>query len=290
MDYTRDVQKALDYIEKNLNSKIDTKELAQIVGMSVYHFHRVFKKEIKVGIYKYIQKRRMSQAALLLLNSDLSILTISLISGFSSQEAFTRVFKRYYKMPPHQYKMQFKHFFRRQELMNDQEIKHWMITGENFDKYEVSMDYDMFHSDKKSVKIQGPNEKDASSFATVMQQINSKNYRNKRVKLSAYLKTEDVVGWAGIWFRIDGKNFNQLKFDNMEDRPIVGTNTWNYYSSVLDVPDEAERLVFGFLLQGPGILWADDFSINVVGNDVKTTDFNSELIFPDDPNNLSFTD
>ncbi|WP_244034412.1 hypothetical protein [Pseudolactococcus carnosus] len=76
----------------------------------------------------------------------------------------------------------------------------------------------------------------------------------------------------------------------MEDRPIVGTNPWNYYSSVLDVPDEAERLVFRFLLQGPGILWADDFSINVVGNDVKTTDFNSELIFPDEPNNLSFTD
>ena len=49
MDYTRDVQKALDYIEKNLNSKIDTKELAQIVGMSVYHFHRVLRKKQKWG-------------------------------------------------------------------------------------------------------------------------------------------------------------------------------------------------------------------------------------------------
>ena len=66
------------------------------------------------------------------------------------------------------------------------------------------------------------------------------------MRLSAYLKSESIEGWGGIWLRIDGKNFEQLAFDNMQNRPVTGTNDWNYYSSVLDVSQEAEVLNFGF--------------------------------------------
>ncbi len=65
-----------------------------------------------MGVYKYLQKRRMAHASLLLLKSELKIIEIALISGFSSQEAFSRVFKSYYQLPPRQYRIQFKNFFR----------------------------------------------------------------------------------------------------------------------------------------------------------------------------------
>lgn len=52
-----------------------------------------------MGVYKYVQQRRITQASFLLLNTDLRIIDISIISGFSSQEAFTRVFKQYSEPP-----------------------------------------------------------------------------------------------------------------------------------------------------------------------------------------------
>ena len=49
-----------------------------------------------------------------------------------------------------------------------------------------------------------------------------------------------------------------------------------------------EALPFPAFIRGPGD--KSLFANQAVGNDVKTTDFNSELIFPDEPSNLSFTD
>ena len=88
MDYTKDIQLALLYIENNLTGDLSSKEIAKKAGMSEFHFQRVFKKQLGMGVYKYLQKRRMAHASLLLLKSELKIIEIALISGFSSQEAF----------------------------------------------------------------------------------------------------------------------------------------------------------------------------------------------------------
>lgn len=289
MDYTKDIQKAMIYIEKNLDKHLTLNEIAKTAGMSEFHFQRIFKKQLKIGVYKYIQKRRMANASFLLLNSELRIIDIALVSGFSSQEAFSRVFKMYYQLPPRQYRVQFKNFFRRNLKMTDTKIKGWLISGNNFDKYDITLDFTQFHSGKQSVKISRTNSLYTEEFATVMQQVSAKNYLNKRIRISAYLKSEEVEGWGGIWLRIDGKQFEQLKFDNMQDRPVKGTNDWNYYSSVLDVPQEAEVLNFGFLLQGEGTLWADDFCLEIVPEDIETTDFDSNY-YPVEPQNLSFSE
>ncbi|MGX7198122.1 helix-turn-helix transcriptional regulator [Enterococcus olivae] len=288
MDYTEDIQKALVYIEENLTETLSLENISKKVGMSEFHFQRVFKKQLHMGIYKYIQKRRIANASLLLLNSELKILDIALISGFSSQEAFSRVFKKYYQLAPRQYRVQFKHFFRRNLKMSNAKIKGWLVSGNNHDKYEITLDNTHFHSGKQSVKISRNNSLYTDDFATVMQQVSAKNYLNQRIRLSAYLKSDQIEGWGGLWLRIDGKEFEQLKFDNMQNRPIEGTNDWNYYSSVLDVPQEAEVLNFGFLLQGEGTLWADDFCLEIVTEDVATTDFDSEQRYPAEPQNLSF--
>ena len=52
----------------------------------------------------------MAHASLLLLKSELKIIEIALISGFSSQEAFSRVFKSHYQLPPRQYRINLKTF------------------------------------------------------------------------------------------------------------------------------------------------------------------------------------
>ena len=174
--------------------------------------------------------------------------------------------------------------------MRESKIKGWLISGNNFDKYEVEMDHEQFHSGTRSVKLSRENSLYTEDFVTVMQQVSAKRYVDKRVRVSAYLKSEDIEGWGGIWFRVDGKEYEQLKFDNMQNRPVVGTNEWNYYSSVLDIDKEATVLNFGFLLQGEGKLWADDFSLEIVSKDIPTTDFKSMESYPEEPQNLSFTE
>ena len=228
MDYTKDIQLALLYIENNLTGDLSSKEIAKKAGMSEFHFQRVFKKQLGMGVYKYLQKRRMAHASLLLLKSELKIIEIALISGFSSQEAFSRVFKSYYQLPPRQYRIQFKNFFRGNQKMCETKINGWLLSGNNFDKYEVTIDQMNFHSGNQSVKMS---------------------------------QTESLY-----------------------------TNDWNYYSSVLDVSQEAEVLNFGFLLQGKGTLWADDFCLEIVPNDIQTTEFNSEQYYPTEPQNLSFSE
>lgn len=290
MDYTEEIKKALFYIEDNLYNEISLESISQQVGLSKFHFHRVFKKQLNSGIYKYIQNRRISNASLLLLNSEQRIIDIALISGFSSQEAFSRTFKLYYHLSPYQYRQQFKNLLRRKIDMNESKIKGWLISGSNFEKYDIEMDTNQFHSGIQSVKLSRENSLYTEDFVTVMQQVSAKKYINQRVRVSAYLKSKDVDGWGGIWFRIDGNQYEQLKFDNMQNRPVVGTSEWNYYTSVLDVDKEAEVLNFGFLLQGDGELWADDFCLEIVSKDISTTDFESAESYPEEPQNLSFSD
>jgi hypothetical protein len=62
-----------------------------------------------------------------------------------------------------------------------------------------------------------------------------------------------------------------LGFDNMRNRPIAGTNDWQKYEIVLDVPDNSTGVFYGVLIHGNGQAWLGDFSFEIVGDDVKTT-------------------
>lgn len=75
-----------------------------------------------------------------------------------------------------------------------------------------------------------------------------------------------------MWMRVDGSDPNNpLAFDNMYKRNLKGTNDWIRYEIVLDVSDKAEWIVYGALMNGTGQIWISDFSFEVVGNDVPTT-------------------
>lgn len=86
--------------------------------------------------------------------------------------------------------------------------------------------------------------------------------------MSAWVKAENIIGWSGLWMRVDGVSNSQIPesnlFDNMHDRPIQGTSDWTEYSITLDVPEKATNVYFGILLDGTGKVWADDFKFTVV--------------------------
>jgi hypothetical protein len=110
-----------------------------------------------------------------------------------------------------------------------------------------------------------------------MQQFNAARYLGKRIRLSANLKSDDVKEWGGLWMRVEDARPPEggypllLAFDNMQDRSIKGTTGWQTYSVVLDVPERATDIYIGFLLYGPGTLWASGIKVEIVGSDVLVT-------------------
>src|SRR5262245_48304146 len=102
------------------------------------------------------------------------------------------------------------------------------------------------------------------------QGIKADDYHGKRVRLSGYVKGENIAQYSGLWMRMDGAGYS-LNFDNMSNRPIKGTTDWKKYEVVLDVPEESVRITFGILLMGAGQVWVDDLRLEAVGQDAQTT-------------------
>lgn len=95
----------IQYIEDHLTEKLDLTTIAQAVGYSKYHLHRLFFDSVGLSMHQYVQRRKLTEAAKLLVFTQLSIIEISLIAGYESQQAFTNVFKQMYKKSPLEYRL-----------------------------------------------------------------------------------------------------------------------------------------------------------------------------------------
>ena len=95
---------AIDYIESHLQEKLDLETIAEALHYSKYHLHRMFTGTVGLTIQTYAQRRRLTEAAKLLIFSDEPILEIALTAGYESQQSFTDSFRAMYKKAPNQYR------------------------------------------------------------------------------------------------------------------------------------------------------------------------------------------
>lgn len=95
---------AIDYIEEHLSEKLDLDIVANAVHYSKYHLHRTFTTSVGLTMHDYIKRRKLTEAAKLLVFSKKTIIEIALIAGYESQQAFTSVFKDMYKKSPNKYR------------------------------------------------------------------------------------------------------------------------------------------------------------------------------------------
>ncbi len=95
---------AISCIESRLNEKLDLDTVANAVGYSKYHLHRMFTSVVGLTLHDYIQRRQLTEAAKLLVFSEKPIIEIALIAGYESQQAFTTIFKSMYKQTPMVYR------------------------------------------------------------------------------------------------------------------------------------------------------------------------------------------
>lgn len=164
------------------------------------------------------------------------------------------------------------------------------MAGSHPSDYELDLDSNTTFENKPTGYIRAKKARPAG-FGTMMQMFKADNYRGKRMRLSAYVKSAGITGWAGLWMRVDGPEYGKhLAFDNMGNRPIKGTTDWQKYEIVLDVAENATHVAFGILLEGKGQAWLSPFSFEEVGPEVASTSFEKTPEYPDRPFNLDFAE
>ncbi|BCZ45595.1 AraC family transcriptional regulator [Clostridium gelidum] len=98
------ISKVIDFIEEHLTDDLYLEKIADSAFYSKYHLHRMFVDIVGCTLHQYIQKRRLTEAAWQLVYTDKSIIDISLIAGYETQQSFTLAFKKLYDKSPKVYR------------------------------------------------------------------------------------------------------------------------------------------------------------------------------------------
>lgn len=93
----------IDYIYKHLGEDLRVQDIAKIIGISPFHFSRLFKSYTGSPPHKYIMHVRTERAKEMLLTGSYTLSDIAYSLGLSSQSHFNSFFKRHSGKTPQQF-------------------------------------------------------------------------------------------------------------------------------------------------------------------------------------------
>lgn len=103
-DRLKTIPRTINFIEQHLQEDLNLDVIANFTGYSKYHLNRIFSEAVGCTIHKYVQKRRLTEAAKQLVYTDIPIIEIALEAKYESQQAFTLAFGRLYLKTPQLYR------------------------------------------------------------------------------------------------------------------------------------------------------------------------------------------
>ena len=92
-----------DYINENLDGKLQLNEVAEVFGLSPAYLSVIFKKNADVGFSEYVYTRKIEKAKQMLLSGDMKIYEVADALGFESAFYFSKVFKKVDGHSPREY-------------------------------------------------------------------------------------------------------------------------------------------------------------------------------------------
>ena len=99
-DVPKSLQKVIELMEKNLEEPLTLKIISRQAGLSLRQIERLFSLHFAISPKKYYLKRRLIHARQLIEQTSLSILEVSIISGFSSRQIFSKYYKNEFGFTP----------------------------------------------------------------------------------------------------------------------------------------------------------------------------------------------
>ena len=138
----------------------------------------------------------------------------------------------------------------------------WSRVGSH-QGYEVRVDPGGGRGGSACVVLRGTDPAEGT-FTGISQAVEASRWRGKRLRVSAWIRSQGMDDWGGLFVRIDDAGGERVAFGNNRKFPVKGTTGWRRYQVVLDVPETAASISFGVHLNGNGLLWADDFALDPV--------------------------
>ena len=96
----KDLNKALTYIEENLENEIDMVEVANIARSSEYHFKKMFSYLSGITLLEYIRRRRLTLAGIELGNHNTKVIDVAMKYGYHSPDSFAKAFYQLHGINP----------------------------------------------------------------------------------------------------------------------------------------------------------------------------------------------
>ena len=100
MNFVKRMNSVLDYIEDNLDGEIQEDKIAVLSANAKGMFQRIFTMITDMTLSEYVRKRRLTQAADDIRNSDAKIIDIAVKYGYNSAEYFASAFKHFHGLTP----------------------------------------------------------------------------------------------------------------------------------------------------------------------------------------------
>jgi len=187
----------------------------------------------------------------------------------------------------------------KEETKKSTEPAGWFLSGSIPREFKIGVDNQNTKQGLKSGFIESTTDT-LNGFGTMMQNCSEKDFKGKRVKMTGYIQLlGSAYTYALMWVRVD--DFEKrvaADFDNMADRPIVGTHYWTKCEIVFDVPESPCVVNYGIVLDGVGKAWFDSVSFDTVSySTFKTAYYLNEPFIdeyqiwqdlPESPVNLDF--
>jgi erythromycin esterase len=166
--------------------------------------------------------------------------------------------------------------------------------------YWYGVDTVTFHGGKRSGLLEyavepmvvHPRRGPAHFFAA----FDAQAFRNRRVKITAYIRGRGLESGAFAWCHLEQRN-RQMAYP-ISSEPIVGTTDWLKQTAVIDIAGTVDIIAIGVSLEGRGVLWLDDVQVETVEKSTPTTKEGAGLSqrvsllgvrsIPDGPHNLDF--
>lgn len=96
--------KILNYIDNNINRKITIEELSLKFYYNRYYIMKLFKKEIGLSLFDYINNLRIYNSIKSINTTNKQLIRIAIDNGFYSLEYYSEIFKKIIGVPPSVYK------------------------------------------------------------------------------------------------------------------------------------------------------------------------------------------
>jgi AraC family transcriptional regulator len=94
------LKKSIAFIEANLHNTIGVLDVARHAGYSQFYFSREFSKYLRISVYDYILKRKLSASYQYLFETGERIVDVAFRYGFQSHEVYSRAFRKMFGENP----------------------------------------------------------------------------------------------------------------------------------------------------------------------------------------------